>query len=161
MHVHPQSTCEKTDLIAFVGRGSKVAESSFTKLCSNLRYLVGKTTGQAKSKSHGTGSGHRHEFYDFYFDIVIFLLILCVCYRGTVVNLLLCAELISAEKEAIEEDAEDALDAFMMSIKSGGMDTRTRSQLKHRCVALRQQQQQLQRLVKVAQPCNLPSLVPK
>lgn len=66
-----------------------------------------------------------------------------------------------AEKQAIEAEAEDELDAFMMSIKSGGLDTQTRSHLKRRCVELRHQRIHLQRLIKVARPCDLPPLADK
>jgi len=56
----------------------------------------------------------------------------------------------------MEEEGIDALDAFMLSIKSGGMDSRTRMELKRRGVELRQQRVQLERLVKLAEPCSLP-----
>jgi len=36
----------------------------------------------------------------------------------------------------MEDDGIDALDAFMMSIKSGGMDSRTKMELKRRAVEL-------------------------
>ena len=62
------------------------------------------------------------------------------------------------EKASMEEEGVDALDAFMLSIKSGGMDSRTRMELKRRGVELRQQRAQLQRLVAVAKPCSLPPL---
>jgi len=65
---------------------------------------------------------------------------------------------ISTEKASMEEEGVDALDAFMMSIKSGGMDTRTRMELKRRGVELRQQRLQLERLVALAKPCSLPRL---
>jgi len=58
----------------------------------------------------------------------------------------------------MEEEGIDALDAFMLSIKSGGMDSRTRMELKRRGVELRQQRLQLERLVALAKPCNLPAL---
>jgi len=56
----------------------------------------------------------------------------------------------------MEDDGIDALDAFMMSIKSGGMDSKTRLELKRRAVELRQQRAQLDRLVALARPCSLP-----
>jgi len=62
------------------------------------------------------------------------------------------------EKASMEEEGVDALDAFMLSIKSGGMDSRTRMELKRRGVELRQQRAQLQRLAAVAKPCSLPPL---
>lgn len=55
----------------------------------------------------------------------------------------------------------DALDAFMMSIKSGGMDSKTRMELKRRGVELRQQRTQLERLVALTKPCSLPPLAAK
>jgi len=55
----------------------------------------------------------------------------------------------------------DALDAFMMSIKSGGMDSKTRIELKRRGVELRQQRTQLERLSALARPCSLPPLATK
>ena len=58
----------------------------------------------------------------------------------------------------MEQEGVDALDAFMLSIKSGGMDSRTRMELKRRGVELRQQRAQLQGLVAVAKPCSLPPL---
>jgi len=59
------------------------------------------------------------------------------------------------------DEGMDALDAFMMSMKSGGMDSRTRIDLKRRAVELRQQRTQLERLVALARPCNLPPLAAK
>jgi len=58
----------------------------------------------------------------------------------------------------MEEEGMDALDAFMMSIKSGGMDSKTRMELKRRRVELRQERVQLQRLTTLARPCTLPPL---
>lgn len=58
-------------------------------------------------------------------------------------------------REGAEEEGVDALDAFMMSIKAGGtLDVKTRTELKHRLVMLRQQVQQLERLVNVARPAT-------
>ena len=74
----------------------------------------------------------------------------CVCVCGTV-----------AEKASMEDEGLDALDAFMMSMKSGGMDSRTRMELKRRAVELRQQRVQLERLAAVAKPCSLPPIVSK
>jgi len=59
------------------------------------------------------------------------------------------------------DEGLDALDAFMMSIKSGGMDSKTKMELKRRGVELRQQRTQLERLVALARPCNLPPLSTK
>ena len=61
----------------------------------------------------------------------------------------------------MEDDGIDALDAFMMSIKSGGMDSKTRLELKRQAVELRQQRAQLDRLVALARPCSLPPLAAK
>ena len=52
----------------------------------------------------------------------------------------------------MENDGIDALDAFMMSIKSGGLDTKTRTQMKHKLVELRQKCGRLERLVHIAKP---------
>jgi len=65
------------------------------------------------------------------------------------------------DKASMEDEGMDALDAFMMSIKSGGMDSKTRVELKRRGVELRQQRTQLERLVALARPCNLPPLAAK
>jgi len=62
------------------------------------------------------------------------------------------------DKASLEDEGIDALDAFMMSIKSGGMDSKTRMELKRRGVELRQQRTQLERLVALAKPCSLPPL---
>ena len=62
------------------------------------------------------------------------------------------------DKAAMQDEAMDALDAFMMSIKSGGMDSKTRMELKRRGVELRQQRTQLECLVALAKPCSLPPL---
>jgi len=58
----------------------------------------------------------------------------------------------------VEVSGVDALDAFMMSIKSGGMDSRTRMELKRRALELRQQRSQLQRLAALARPPSQPPL---
>ena len=52
----------------------------------------------------------------------------------------------------------DALDAFMASIKSGGMDTKTKMALKKEMFALRAEQQKLIKLVNIAKPPDLPPL---
>jgi len=70
----------------------------------------------------------------------------------------LITTMLVTEKASMEDSGVDALDAFMMSMKSGGMDSRTRMELKRRAVELRQQQTQLQRLAALARPCSLPPL---
>ena len=52
----------------------------------------------------------------------------------------------------------DALDAFMASIKKGGMDTKTKMALKKEMFELRTEQQKLIKLVNIAKPPNLPPL---
>ena len=58
------------------------------------------------------------------------------------------------------EDAQgiDALDAFMASIKSGAMDTKTRMSLKKQIFGLKTEQQRLIRLVNIAKPPDMPAL---
>jgi len=58
----------------------------------------------------------------------------------------------------IEEGDMDALDAFMMSIKAGGLDSASRRAMKCHTVELRQQKSQLERHVALAKPCSLPPL---
>lgn len=60
-----------------------------------------------------------------------------------------------AEKQASIEEGLDELDAFMLSMKSGGLDTKTKISLKHRLVELRQQKLSLERLVAAVQPCQI------
>jgi hypothetical protein len=52
----------------------------------------------------------------------------------------------------------DALDAFMASIKSGAMDTKTKLGLKKQLFSLRTEHQRLVRLVNIAKPPDLPPL---
>ncbi|XP_077990071.1 kanadaptin-like [Glandiceps talaboti] len=67
------------------------------------------------------------------------------------------------EKQALLEaetaSSEDALDAFMKSIKSGsGTDKVSRSKMKIKLFDLRKEQARLQRLIKLAMPTAMPEL---
>ena len=57
-----------------------------------------------------------------------------------------------------DADGVDALDAFMASIKSGAMDTKTKMELKKQLFTLRTEQQRLIKLVNIAKPPELPPL---
>ena len=60
--------------------------------------------------------------------------------------------------EADDGSGIDALDAFMASIKSGAMDTKTKIALKKDLFTLRGEQQKLIKLVNIAKPPDLPPL---
>lgn len=52
----------------------------------------------------------------------------------------------------------DALDAYMTSIKSGAMDTKTRMKLKRDLIELRKEELRLQKMANIARPPSLPPL---
>ena len=54
----------------------------------------------------------------------------------------------------------DELDAYMVSIKSGAMDTKTRMQLKGDLMRLKIEEQKLRKLVNIAKPASLPPVKP-
>ena len=65
----------------------------------------------------------------------------------------------SVDAAAMEtSDDMDALDAYMNTIKSGVMDTKTRMKLKRRLLELRPQEQRLRKLVNLTRPASLPEL---
>ncbi|XP_029651248.2 kanadaptin [Octopus sinensis] len=67
-----------------------------------------------------------------------------------------------ADAEAAESNDDlDALDAYMNSIKSGMMDTKTRLKLKRRLLELRPQEQRLRKLMNIAKPVSFEYLKPK
>lgn len=59
------------------------------------------------------------------------------------------------DKQAAVDEGLDELDAFMLSMKSGGLDTKTKFHLKHRLVELKQEKLRFERLIAVAQPCKI------
>uniref|UniRef100_A0A0L8GLK9 Uncharacterized protein n=1 Tax=Octopus bimaculoides TaxID=37653 RepID=A0A0L8GLK9_OCTBM len=64
-----------------------------------------------------------------------------------------------ADAEAAESNEDlDALDAYMNSIKSGMMDTKTRLKLKRRLLELRPQEQRLRKLMNIAKPVSFECL---
>ncbi|XP_035824464.1 kanadaptin isoform X2 [Aplysia californica] len=63
-----------------------------------------------------------------------------------------------AEADARVSEDIDELDAYMNSIKSGAMDTKTRMRLKGDLLRLRVEEQKLRKLVNIAQPASLPPL---
>ncbi|XP_055879098.1 kanadaptin-like [Biomphalaria glabrata] len=65
-----------------------------------------------------------------------------------------------ADSEALASDELDELDAYMVSIKSGVMDTKTRMQLKGNLLKLKGEEQKLRKLVNVVKPPTLPPLKP-
>lgn len=65
-----------------------------------------------------------------------------------------------AEAEALVSEEMDELDAYMVSIKSGAMDTKTRLQLKGDLMRLKTEEQKLRKLVNIAKPASLPPLKP-
>ena len=62
-----------------------------------------------------------------------------------------------SEKAGLESDDVDALDAFMQSIKSGAMDTKTRIKLKRELLDLQKEYKRVEKLMNIAKP-NLPKL---
>ncbi|KAL5009147.1 hypothetical protein ScPMuIL_014728 [Solemya velum] len=70
------------------------------------------------------------------------------------------AKLDKAKKdaEAVQAEDVDALDAYMMSIKSGSMDTKTKMKLKGQLLQLRQSEIKLRKLVQIAKPTAMPDL---
>ncbi|GFO30162.1 kanadaptin [Plakobranchus ocellatus] len=65
-----------------------------------------------------------------------------------------------AEAEALVSEEMDELDAYMVSIKSGAMDTKTRMQLKGNLMRLKTEEQKLRKLVNIAKPASLPPVKP-
>ncbi len=57
----------------------------------------------------------------------------------------------------LQSDDVDALDAFMKSIKSGAMDTKTRIKLKRELLDLQKELKRVEKLMTIAKP-NLPQL---
>ncbi|XP_064601680.1 kanadaptin-like [Liolophura sinensis] len=70
------------------------------------------------------------------------------------------AKLDKAKKdaEAAEANDIDALDAYMLSIKSGAMDTKTKMKLKCRQLELKKEELRLRKLINIAKPASLPEL---
>ncbi|CAG5127386.1 unnamed protein product [Candidula unifasciata] len=64
------------------------------------------------------------------------------------------------EADARASEEMDELEAYMVSIKAGAMDTKTRIQLKGELLRLRAEEQRLRRLVNIAKPASLPPLKP-
>ncbi len=62
-----------------------------------------------------------------------------------------------SEQQDMQSDDIDALDAFMKSIKSGVMDTKTRIRLKRELLDLQKDFKRVEKLMNVAKP-NLPNL---
>nr|KAG5712913.1 hypothetical protein BaRGS_007510 [Batillaria attramentaria] len=60
--------------------------------------------------------------------------------------------------EALTNDGEDALDAYMTLLKADVMDTKTRLSLKRELLTLRMEEQRLRRLVNIAKPATLPEI---
>ncbi|CAL1536937.1 unnamed protein product [Lymnaea stagnalis] len=65
-----------------------------------------------------------------------------------------------ADAEALASEEMDELDAYMVSIKAGAMDTKTRMQLKGDLLKLKMEEQKLRKLVNIAKPATLPPLKP-
>ncbi|XP_059160552.1 kanadaptin-like isoform X2 [Physella acuta] len=65
-----------------------------------------------------------------------------------------------ADAEALASEEMDELDAYMVSIKSGAMDTKTRMKLKGDLLKLKVEEQKLRKLVNIAKPALLPPLQP-
>ena len=63
-----------------------------------------------------------------------------------------------AQAAAMEADDVDALDAYMLAIKSGMMDTKTKMKLKRQLMELKQEEQKVRKLVNIAKPASLPEL---
>lgn len=57
-----------------------------------------------------------------------------------------------AETEALQDSGMDELDAYMTAIKSGSLDTKTRTAIKRRLVDAKREQQRLQKLANIAKP---------
>lgn len=64
----------------------------------------------------------------------------------------------SPDAEAAEANDIDALDAYMLSIKSGAMDTKTKMKLKCRQLELKKEELRLRKLINIAKPASLPEL---
>ncbi|RUS69568.1 hypothetical protein EGW08_022669 [Elysia chlorotica] len=64
------------------------------------------------------------------------------------------------EAEALVSEEMDELDAYMVSIKSGAMDTKTRIHLKGDLMRLKTEEQKLRKLVNIAKPASLPPIKP-
>ncbi|GFR62225.1 kanadaptin [Elysia marginata] len=71
-----------------------------------------------------------------------------------------CRMLDKYEAEALVSEEMDELDAYMVSIKSGAMDTKTRMQLKGDLMRLKIEEQKLRKLVNIAKPASLPPIKP-
>lgn len=67
----------------------------------------------------------------------------------------------SSEADALAMEEMDELDAYMNSIKSGVMDTKTRLRLKGELLHLKMEEKRLLRLVNIARPAMLPPLQPR
>jgi len=63
-----------------------------------------------------------------------------------------------AQAAAMETDDGDALDAYMMAIKSGMMDTKTKMTFKRQLMVLKQEEQKVRKLVNLAKPASMPEL---
>ncbi|KAL8590306.1 hypothetical protein ACOMHN_006422 [Nucella lapillus] len=63
-----------------------------------------------------------------------------------------------AQTEAVAGEEDDALDAYMMAIRAGVMDTKTRLSLKRELLTLRTEEQRLRKLVSLARPADMPVL---
>lgn len=59
----------------------------------------------------------------------------------------------------MDNDDLDALDAYMMAIKSGVMDTKTKMALKRQLMELKQEEMKIRKLVNIAKPASLPELI--
>ncbi|ESO04654.1 hypothetical protein HELRODRAFT_111661 [Helobdella robusta] len=59
------------------------------------------------------------------------------------------------KKEDDDEEEVDVLDAFMKSIKSGGLDVRTKMEMKRKLLELKHQKMRLQSLVALSKPCDI------
>ncbi|CAC5356280.1 Kanadaptin [Mytilus coruscus] len=63
-----------------------------------------------------------------------------------------------SDAAAMDNDDLDALDAYMMAIKSGVMDTKTKMALKRQLMELKQEEMKIRKLVNIAKPASLPEL---
>ncbi|CAG2245428.1 Kanadaptin [Mytilus edulis] len=64
-----------------------------------------------------------------------------------------------SDAAAMDNDDLDALDAYMMAIKSGVMDTKTKMALKRQLMELKQEEMKIRKLVNIAKPASLPELI--